>query len=317
MELSQAIKNKALDLGFCAVGITTADPIDPAHSQALTQWIERKYDADLNYMRKNLQKRIHPALYLENARSIVCVAFHYKPPRLPPSKAQVANFALYDDYHPFIKERLLRLAEFIQSRLPLNFQWHYKAAVDTAPLAERALAQRAGLGFIGKNHMLIHPTLGSQLLLGQLVTTLDLTPDQPLKTDGCRTCDLCLRACPTGALSPDGFFLAHRCISYLTQYADDFAGLEHKVGRRLFGCDTCLLACPYEHSAPACQKPDLGFHLQRAGLNPDEILQWNQDQFDQFFKNSCVETIGLGKLKKNARICADNQEKTRTGEEEM
>jgi epoxyqueuosine reductase len=200
--------------------------------------------------------------------------------------------------------------------LPPDFQWRYKAAVDTAPLAERALAQRAGLGFIGKNHMLIHPTLGSQLLLGQLVTTLDLPPDRPIQTAGCQDCDLCLRACPTGALSPDGFFLTNRCISYLTQYADDFSGLEQKVGPRLFGCDTCLLACPYEQTAPVCKKPDLGFHPQRTCLDPADILQWNPEQFEQQFKNSCVETIGLEKLKKNARICTGNREKTRFDKEE-
>lgn len=314
MDLPQAIKNKALEIGFHAVGFTTADPIDPAQIQALTQWIEQGHAADLKYMQKNLKKRTHPALYLENARSIICVALHYKPPRIPQPKAQVANFALYDDYHPFIKERLLLLADFIQSQLPAGFSWQYKAAADTAPLAERALAQRAGLGFIGKNHMLIHPSLGSQLLLGQLVTTLDLPADQAIQTGGCQNCNLCLRACPTGALSPDGTFLTARCISYLTQYADDFSGLQRQVGRRLFGCDTCLLACPYERQAPPCTNPGLNFYPQRDNLDPADILQWNQDQFKKQFQNSCVQVIGLEKLKKNAQICIENQGKIKLDE---
>ncbi len=316
MGLSQDIKNKAFKLGFHAVGITTAEPIDSAYIQAIIRWIEQNHHAGLKYMSKNLEKRFHPALYLKKAQSVICVAIQYKPPRLPSSKAQIAHFALYEDYHPFIKERLNRLAEYIQTQLPAGYQWHYKAAVDTAPLAERALAQRAGLGFIGKNHMLIHPALGCQILLGQLVTTLELPADQPLQTDGCKECDLCLRACPTEALSPDGFFLTHRCISYLTQYGDDFAGLDSRVGRRLFGCDVCLLACPYEQNASMRQKSELAFYPQRAALEPNQILQWTQEQFDQTFAKSCVERIGLEKLKKNARICAENERKKQIGEKE-
>lgn len=314
MELSQTIKIKAHDLGFDLVGITSADPIDPGHIQAFADWIEKGHIADLKYMRKNPEKRCDPSQLLDGAQSVICVALHYKPPRLSAvqNSAKIANFALYEEYHPFIKERLFCLGKFIRSLLPVDFAWRFKVCVDTAPLAERALAARAGLGFIGKNHMLIHPTLGSQLLLGELVTTLILPPDQHIKTPGCQNCRLCIQACPTGALREDGIFETSRCISYLTQYAPDMSRWAKAIDNRLFGCDTCLLACPYERQAHPRENPEFRFFPERTRIDPADILKWNEHQFKEQFKNSCIQGIGLEKLKENARICADNTGKTET-----
>lgn len=308
MELSQTIKTKALDLGFDLVGITTAEPIETDHIQALSDWIKKGHVADLKYMRNNSEKRCNPSLLLENAQSVICVAVHYKPIRIRPlsGSAKIANFALYEDYHSFIKDRLFHLSECIQKLLPADFSWRFKACVDTAPIAERALAARAGLGFIGKNHMLIHPVLGSQILLGELVTTLPLSPDQPIRTPGCQTCRLCMQACPTGALQEDGLFETGRCVSYLTQYAQDVSPWGRSIGNRLFGCDTCQLVCPYERQAPPSENPGFRFFPECARLNPADILKWNEQQFKEHFSNSCVREIGLNKLKKNARICVDN-----------
>ncbi len=309
MELAEIIKTQALRLGFDRVGITTADPIEPQHIRAFSEWIEKGHVADLEYMRKNLKKRIAPARLLDGARSVICVAVHYKPPPTPAAgdQANIANFALYEDYHPYIKERLRRLAEFIQTILAAGVRWKYKICVDTAPLAERALAARAGLGFIGKNHMLIHPQLGAQILLGELVSTLALPPDRPLEIHPCQTCNLCLRACPVGALREDGFFEARRCISYLTQYPSDPSEWADAIGNHLFGCDRCLLACPYERRAPLRAKNEFCFYPELAHLDPLEILQWNRSEFYRHIKNSCLRDIGLEKLKKNARICAENR----------
>ncbi len=311
MELAEAIKTEAFRLGFDAVGITTAEPLEPAHTQAFSRWLQEGCAEGLPYMKRHLGKRFSPSCLLEGACSVICVALHYKPPAFSQSSsiAQIAHFALYDDYHPIIKERLHRLAAFIQTRLTRNFPWRYKICVDSAPLAERALAVRAGLGFLGKNHMLIHPVLGSQILLGELLTTLPLPPDVPLSLDGCGRCSRCLEACPTGALHPNGLFQTSRCISFLTQYAADFAGFEQKLGNRLFGCDSCLLACPYEQKAPPSRQTVLRFHPERTALPLQEILQWEQKQFDCLFKNSCIEKIGLNKLRQNAAACLNHQNK--------
>jgi len=197
----------------------------------------------MEYMNRNFQKRINPAELLKDAKSVICVALNYKP-KDTERKTGTANFALYEDYHPFIKNLLFRLADFIKDSAGVNVK--FKACVDSAPVAERSLAQRAGLGFIGRNHILINPTLGLQMLLGELITDLPLAPDKPI-TQSCSGCDRCITACPGEALKPDGGFDANRCISYLT--------IEHnrRADNGQFGCDECLLTCPYNSIAPICK----------------------------------------------------------------
>lgn len=303
MEPAEAIKTQALQLGFAAVGITTAEPLESVHIDRFLRWLEEGGADGLEYMKQHTEKRFAPAQLLQGAQSVICVAAHYKPAEIPisPGCAQIARFVLYEDYHRFLKERLRQLACFIESRLPKGTFWRYKICVDSVPLAERALAARAGLGFIGKNHMLIHPVLGCQLLLGELITTLPLPPDRPAAADGCGSCTRCIEACPAAALRPDGLFQTNRCISFLTQYAHDAAQLQ--TGRWLFGCDECLLACPYEQKSPPCRTSPPGFTPERAALRPADILQWDSNDFERFFKNSCVERIGLKKLQQNAAAC--------------
>ncbi|HOQ05515.1 MAG TPA: tRNA epoxyqueuosine(34) reductase QueG [Anaerohalosphaeraceae bacterium] len=309
MELAEAIKTHTLQLGFDAVGITTAEPLDSMLPEYFRRWLAEGGADGLEYMKRHIQTRFAPAQLLEGAQSVICAAVHYKPADISFALgcAQIARFALYDDYHLFIREQLQQLACFIESCLPKGTRWTYKICTDSVPLAERALAARAGLGFIGKNHMLIHPVLGCQILLGELVTTLPLPPDGPALSDGCGGCTRCLQACPAGALRPDGFFQTNRCISFLTQYAGDAAHL--RTGRWIFGCDECLLVCPYEQKAPPCRTPPPGFTPQRAALRPEDILQWNSSDFERFFKNSCVERIGLKKLQQNAAACLKSSDK--------
>ena len=308
MELAQSIKTKALEIGFDLVGITTADPVPKNHIQALKQWIEKGHVAGLEYMKKNTDKRLDPTRLLENAKSVICLALHYKPAQDVPRNrtAKIANFALYEDYHSFLKDRIYRLAKFIETRLPADFSWRFQACVDTAPIAERALAARAGLGCIGKNHMLTHPVLGNQLLLGELVTTLTLPPDQPVMNSACRGCNECIRACPTGALQEDGSFHTRRCISYLTQYDGEISEFADAIGNRLYGCDACLLACPLEQNAPPCKNKEFQLFPDRILLTPSVILTWDQKKFKEQFQHSCIQEIGLEKLQENARICAKN-----------
>ena len=258
MNFESKIKQKALELGFDAVGITTGEPVDAAHVGRFQQWLDAGHVGEMTYMHRNRDKRFDPGKLLAGAKSVICVALNYRPhcgrsfqlrngplavnaPKLEASATlRIARFAQYNDYHPFIKDRLFRLAEFIETKarsgsagmerpcderiaqgkrivsLPLHASVKFKACVDSVPMAERALAQRAGLGFIGKNRMLIHPELGSQILLGELITTLELEPDKPFEQIPCGDCGRCIRACPTGALGFDGTFDARKCISYLT-----------------------------------------------------------------------------------------------------
>jgi len=312
MSLAQEIKHKAAELGFDLVGITDASPIDSEQVRMLGDWLKSGYAGEMSYMLRNFEKRIDPAKLLENAQSIICVGLNYKPPKqkskpsdttIPMGK--VANYAQYEDYHPFIKERLRKLTEFISS--VTNQDYKFKICVDSAPLAERGLAARAGLGFIGKNHMLINPKLGPQIFLGEIITTLKLSTNESI-TNNCSNCNKCIDACPTGALRADGQFEANKCICYLTTEHKGriLPDLSEKIGDRLFGCDECVLACPYQKDAPVCNNKQLKFYNDRAKFDLGWILNLTQKDFDTEFADSTIRRIGLARLKRNARICLAN-----------
>jgi epoxyqueuosine reductase len=251
MSLVQQIKQRALEVGFDLVGITDSSPIEAKQVELLAGWLKAGFAGQMGYLRRNFQKRTNPAELLEDAQSVICVGLNYKPPATqfksegPDVPAgRVAGYAQYEDYHSFIKRRLRKLTEFIVSIVDENVS--FKICVDSAPLAERALAARAGLGFVGKNHILINPGLGPQIFLGEIITTLKLETDEPI-TGNCSDCNKCIEACPTGAMRADGQFDANKCISYLTiEYKGEMpADLAERIGGRLFGCDECVLACPY------------------------------------------------------------------------
>lgn len=312
MNLVQQIKQKALELGFDLSGITDASPIDDRQVELLKNWLNTGCAGQMTYLHRNFEKRINPAKLLPDAKSVIVTGLNYKPPAIktqPPCPdvptGKVASYAQYEDYHGFIKNRLRRLVEFIASNV--DGEYKFKICVDSAPLAERALAARAGLGFIGRNHMLTHPQLGPQILLGEIVTTLKLAADKPIERT-CSNCNRCIAACPTGALGADGRFDANKCISYLTiEYRDEIPPeLAGKVGERLFGCDACVLACPYCESGPVCGNGDFRFYADRERLGLERVLQLEQEEFDADFADSPMKRTGLERLKRNAQTCLKN-----------
>ncbi len=317
MTLAQDVKHKAIELGFDLAGITDTSALNNEQFKLFTDWLAFGYAGRMDYMRKNLDKRTSPAKLLKNAQSVVCLGLNYKPPKTqkqPPEPTapmgRVANYAQYEDYHFFIKKRLRKLTDFISSIAGKGLQ--FKICVDSAPLVERALAARAGLGFIGKNHMLINPTLGPQIFLGEIITDLKLRTDEPT-TPKCSNCNKCIDACPTGALRADGQFDANKCISYLTiEYKGRIPpDLAEKIGDRLFGCDECVLACPYQQDAPVCRNKQFKFYSDRGRLDLHEILSKCRPaclpyNFDDRFVDSPIKRLGLDRLKRNAQICLAN-----------
>jgi epoxyqueuosine reductase len=305
MSLEQEIKDKALGLGFDAVGITDVSVIGPGHVEHFEAWLRSGYAGRMGYMHRNFNKRINPARLRKGTRSVIVVALNYKPHAThhDSGTGRVALYAQYEDYHLFIKALLRELAGFLCVKT--GRQDRFKVCVDSAPLAEKALAVRAGLGFIGKNHLLIHPRFGPQILLGELVTTLDLHADAPFE-GACRGCNRCMKACPTGALRADGFLDARRCISYLTQYGSQDEPARD-TGGWLFGCDECLLACPFSHSAPARANQRFRHYPERAALDLRELLNLTADAFEARFHDSPIRKPGLEALQRNAQLCLRNQ----------
>ena len=311
MTLAADIKSNALDLGFDLVGITDAQPIDVVQQKLLREWLDKGFAAGMEYMHNNFEKRVSPANLLANAQSVIVVALNYKPPQsqnsTPQPAGRIANYAQYEDYHSFVKKNLYDLAEFVASET--NEKVKFKICVDSVPLAERSLGVRAGLGFIGKNHMLINPKLGAQIFLGEIITDLKLTPDSPAGSgDKCKECNECIAACPTGALRQDGCLDANKCISYLTIECKEkiLPDLAAKTGDRLFGCDECVLACPYQKSSPPCRNKQFKFHSDTAELGLRKVLDMTQDTFETEFADSPLKRAGLQKLKDNAKVCLEN-----------
>jgi len=315
MSLTEDIKQRVFELGFDLVGVTDASPVDAGQVDFLAGWLKSGCAGQMSYLHRNFEKRINPAKLLENAQSVICVGLNYKPPKQKPISTdatvptgKVASYAQYEDYHVFIKKQLRKLIDFITSITGREHK--FKICVDSAPLAERALAARAGLGFIGKNHVLINPALGPQIFLGEIITTLKLQPDESIAGE-CSNCSECIDTCPAGALSPDGQFDANKCISYLTiEYKDRIpADLAEKIGDKLFGCEKCILACPYQQKAPVCKNKEFKFYSNRAELNLQQILKMTEAQFQAEFADSVILRSGPDQLKRNAKICLANIKK--------
>jgi len=334
MSLTDSVKNEAIELGFDLVGVTDASPIDSRQVELVNKWLASGFAGQMKYMHRNLETRINPARLLQNAQSVIVVGLSYKPPRQnqPDAAAptgRVASYAQYEDYHPFIKTRLRKLTDFVGSLAGPGHR--FKICVDSSPVAERALAARAGLGFIGRNHMLINPVLGPQIFLGEIITTVKLQYDQPTychserkeplalsEVEGeesppsvavnCSTCTKCIDACPTGALRADGQFDATKCINYLTiEHKGTMPSeLAEKIGDRLFGCDECVLACPYQQKASVYRNKEFKFYRDRAALSLQRILDINERDFEAAFADSVIKRIGIDQLKRNARICLAN-----------
>ncbi len=305
---NETICKKARELGFDAAGVTHAGLIDADDIERFRKWLNRGCAGDMRYLLRNFDKRVNPAKLLDRARSVIVVALSYKiaaEPAVGRRTAKISRYAQFQDYHGFMKTLLRQLAKFIASESGLACG--FKLCVDSVPLAERALAKRAGLGFIGKNHMLINPQLGPEVFLGEIITTAEVEPNEPAQGD-CGDCRKCIEACPTGALSGQGCFDATRCISYLTiEHKGEIpAGMRAAIGDRLYGCDRCVNACPYWRSAPARSNKAFEHVGERAGFDPADVLQMTPEQFERMFSDSPIERLGPDRLKRNAQVCLDN-----------
>jgi epoxyqueuosine reductase len=328
-QLAARLKEKAAELGFALSGVAPATAADGF--ARFREWLDRGYAGEMGYLHHLADARRHPESVLEGVRSVLMVGLEYcgmrnaecgienqhPPPvaaasasnphsafRIPQSKGRVAAYAQGPDYHRFIWDRLNELAAWLEAEVP---GCRAAAVADTAPLLERDFARRAGLGWVGKNTMLINPQRGSFFFLGALLTDLELAPDEPFAGSHCGTCTACLDACPTGAF-PRPFVLdATRCISYLTIELRTPVPekLREPMGTWLYGCDVCQEVCPWNRKR---EPGSLAFPRDSGmeGFDPVELLALDANAFRARFKKTSLWRNRRAGLLRNAAIVLGN-----------
>ncbi len=308
---SESLKIFARSIGVDLIGIAPAEP-DEQGQIRLQEFLDQNRQGQMHYL-EDAHKRTHPQALLPEAKSVIVIAVNYyrDVPATPKDHGRFARYAYGRDYHKVIKKILKQLEAFITQNHP---QAVCKPCVDSTPLLEKSYAVRAGLGFIGKNTTLITKEFGSYVLLGELLTTLELTPDQPLqeKLGTCGTCTRCIDACPTKAITAAQQMDATRCISYLTIETKDPIPQEFhtQMGNMIFGCDICQEVCPYNKAFAKPLQLQAFKEVKIAGLSMplQEILNLQTDEeFTKKFAGSPVMRAKRAGLQRNAKIALKNQ----------
>src|SRR5579871_213800 len=305
IEITQKLKQKARELGFELCGATAAVP--PGNYSSFLGWLQKGYAGEMNYLERRKEERGNPQSLLPGAKSVFCVGLSYNPqPQHYPllENHPVSCYAWGRDYHEVLGEKLEALAGYLCGELVPGAR--AKAYVDTGPVLERSYAAAAGLGWTGKNTLLLNKTFGSFLFLGEILTDVELGPDEPVE-DLCKTCTACLDACPTGALEEPGLLNAVKCISYLT--------LEHRsalppgsaLHGYLAGCDLCQTACPYNTHAPAGREAAFQPRPEVLALTREKASQMSEADFKAFTKDSALERIKYPMWVRNTGARVDSQ----------
>ena len=300
-ELTERIRTFAFDLGFEKVGFASAQSPqeDVVH---LEEWLRLGYNATMNWMSKRKDERSDIQQYFPGAKSVVSLAMNYYHGDSS-GNMKISNYAWGDDYHNVLKVRLTKLKEFVQE---LCKDAKILTSVDTAPLMEKAWAQRAGLGWIGKHTNLISRDYGSWLFLGELILDYELTPDQPFEDDLCGSCSACIDACPTNAIVQDYLLDSNKCISYLTiEHRGDLPKkYETELNGWIYGCDICQNVCPWNEKFATKSKENS--FAPRARIMEQSEESWselNEDNFKQLFNRSSIKRTKFTGLSRNIAAC--------------
>lgn len=299
--LKHELVARAKALGFAECRVAAARPA--AHREVFEQWIAEGKHGDMAWLARNPDRRADPRIVVPGARSVIVLAMnYYQGTREPPAPFKIARYAWNDDYHDLMEPRLRQIGGWIDS-----LGGRQRCYVDTGPVLERDFAAESGLGWNGKSTMQIHPALGTWFFLGTIITTLELPPDAPAR-DRCGTCTRCITACPTGAITAPHRLDARLCVSYLT--------IEHKgpipaelrpaIGDRLYGCDDCLKACPWNRFAAASS--EAAFHAREAVFTkaPAELLALTDEGFRALFSRSPIKRIKRPAFLRNVCIVLGN-----------
>ena len=314
-DLAEAIKAEGHALGFSRVGITDADLGE--HEAHLSRWLADGFHGEMSYMASHGRKRSRPADLLPGTHRVIAVRMDYlgEEPRISETlaetgKAYVSRYALGRDYHKVIRSRLGKLVRFIESNLQEPDADHFiaRAFTDSAPVLEKALAEKAGLGWIGKNTLLLSREAGSWFFLGEIYTNLPLPVDPPTATGHCGSCTACLDVCPTDAFAGPYRLDARKCISYLTIELREAIPepLREPMGNRVFGCDDCQVVCPWNRYAVTTREKDFS---PRHGLDDSELLtlfNWDEETFLSNTAGSAIRRTGYRGWLRNLSVGLGN-----------
>lgn len=315
MTLTDAIKHEAKLLGFDAVGISPiSNPLPHSLLERLRQWLRSGYQGAMMWLTRDPERRSDPRRVLIGCRSVISVAMNYFTQHQADenlTNGRIARYAWGKDYHEVLGSRLEQLTARIRALAPeADTRWY----VDTGPIMEKAWAQQAGLGWIGKHSNLVSTRYGSWLLLGEILTTLDLDADEPA-VDLCGSCTLCLRACPTGAIVEPYVVDAQRCISYVTielsrtgETMPDELG--RRMGNRIFGCDDCLDICPYNISATPTEEAAFQPSSLTLAPNLDECARMTESDFAANFRHSPIRRAKYAGFLQNLHTAIRNKRPT-------
>ena len=297
---AKKIKEFSISLGFSACGITPAIELDDTLKKKYFEWIENGYQGEMHYLENNIDKRINPKILVSNAKSIVIVLLNYFPEKKQPTNIpQVAKCAYGRDYHKVIKKKLKQLFGYIKKDYP-NLEGRYFS--DSAPVLERVWAVRAGLGWIGKNNLLINKKLGSFFFIGELILNVEFDEyDVFYSTSHCGSCTKCIEACPTGALKPYKLN-AKKCISYDTiELKDEKKSELDSTHGWIFGCDICQDVCPWNSKLLPTSENDFKIKPFLLTATKEDWLVLTNSQFEKIFYNSQLKRAGLMKIKNNLK----------------
>mgnify|MGYP002346951832 CR=1 FL=1 len=309
LELTRLIKEKALNMGFSGIAIAKATFMDE-EARRLEDWLNQGYHGTMAYMENHFDLRTDPNKLVPGAKSVISLMYNYYTPDLPKAMdddgPKVSMYALGTDYHKVVRKKLKNLFQYIQQ---LAGSVEGRVFVDSAPVMERDWARRSGLGWVGKNTLLISPSKGSWYFLGEIILDLTLNYDLPIK-DHCGTCKRCIEACPTQAISPEGYLMdGSKCISYLTielkdEIPKEFAG---KMDSWIFGCDVCQQVCPWNRFSTPHSEPSFNASPELLNMGPDDWNALQEESFNKVFGHTPVKRTGLNGIQRNLRFIKEGR----------
>ncbi len=293
------LRNHAARLGFDMVGIAKAERMDE-EAIRLEKWLNKNHHGKMAYMANHFEKRIDPTILVPGAKTVVSLMYNYYTEKKQEDETapKISKYAFGKDYHFIIKNKLKELIAVLNEEIG---EINGRCFVDSAPVLERDWAKRSGVGWIGKNTMLIHPKKGSYFFLAELIIDVEIATDNPIK-DYCGTCTRCIDACPTDAISPTGYFMdGSKCISYLTielkeNIPKEFKG---KMENWMFGCDICQEVCPWNRFSRKHEEPEFEPHPDLLKMDKKDWEEITREVFNKVFKKSAVKRTRFSGLKRN------------------